>query len=55
MLTRLWTDIAATDIANITSRLTKAPYITQEVIYGAGEPITPNQYTSIGAFNGRYL
>ncbi|KIP11288.1 carbohydrate-binding module family 20 protein [Phlebiopsis gigantea 11061_1 CR5-6] len=40
--------IAATDIANITSRLTKAPYITQEVIYGAGEPITPNQYTSIG-------
>ncbi|THG95196.1 hypothetical protein EW026_g6419 [Hermanssonia centrifuga] len=41
-------DMASTDIANITSRFTRAPYITQEVIYGAGEPITPNEYTYIG-------
>ncbi|KAI0795076.1 glycoside hydrolase [Abortiporus biennis] len=40
--------IAATDLANITSRFSKKPYLTQEVIYGAGEPITPNEYTGIG-------
>ncbi|KAI0090634.1 glycoside hydrolase superfamily [Irpex rosettiformis] len=40
--------IAVTDLANITSRLDGSPYLTQEVIYGAGEPITPNQYVSIG-------
>ncbi|KIJ56431.1 carbohydrate-binding module family 20 protein, partial [Sphaerobolus stellatus SS14] len=42
--------INTTDIANILSRLnsTSKPYITQEVIYGAGEPITPNQYTGNG-------
>jgi hypothetical protein len=42
------TDIAETDLANIVSRLNRAPYITQEVIYGDGEPILPNQYVSIG-------
>ncbi|KAI0635064.1 glycoside hydrolase [Trametes polyzona] len=36
------------DIANILSRLTKSVYITQEVIFGNGEPITPNQYTGNG-------
>ncbi|KAG8875395.1 hypothetical protein FRB97_005158 [Tulasnella sp. 331] len=36
------------DIANILSRTTKQLYITQEVIYGAGEPITPNMYTGNG-------
>ncbi|KAG8873343.1 hypothetical protein FRB97_006809 [Tulasnella sp. 331] len=41
-------DIPVTDLANITSRFTKKLYLTQEVIYGAGEPITPNQYTGIG-------
>lgn len=41
-------DINVSDIANITSRLTTSPYITQEVIYGAGQPITPNQYVVIG-------
>lgn len=41
-------DIAETDLANITSRLNGSPYLTQEVIYGDGEPITPNQYVSIG-------
>ncbi|KAJ3484790.1 hypothetical protein NLI96_g5399 [Meripilus lineatus] len=40
--------IAATDLANIVSRLTGTPYLTQEVIYGAGEPITPNEYVGIG-------
>ncbi|PSR82077.1 hypothetical protein PHLCEN_2v6147 [Hermanssonia centrifuga] len=44
--------MASTDIANITSRFTRAPYITQEVIYGAGEPITPNEYTYIGWVSG---
>ncbi|KAF8590666.1 carbohydrate-binding module family 20 protein [Ramaria rubella] len=40
--------MAATDVANITSRFTSTPYITQEVIFGAGEPITPNEYIGIG-------
>ncbi|KAF8528372.1 glycoside hydrolase [Hysterangium stoloniferum] len=38
----------ATDIANILGRLTTTPYITQEVIWGAGEPITPNEYVGNG-------
>ena len=41
-------DINVTDIANILSRLDETVYITQEVIYGEGEPITPNQYTGNG-------
>ncbi|KAI0360779.1 glycoside hydrolase [Trametes cingulata] len=36
------------DIANILSRLNRSVYITQEVIFGEGEPITPNQYTGNG-------
>ncbi|KAL1941622.1 hypothetical protein VTO73DRAFT_7061 [Trametes versicolor] len=36
------------DIANILSRLNRTVYITQEVIFGSGEPITPNQYTGNG-------
>ncbi|KAI9433226.1 glycoside hydrolase [Lactarius indigo] len=36
------------DIANILTRLTTRPYITQEVIYGAGEPVTPALYTGNG-------
>ncbi|KAI9429653.1 glycoside hydrolase superfamily, partial [Lactarius psammicola] len=36
------------DIANILARLTTRPYITQEVIYGAGEPVTPALYTGNG-------
>ncbi|KAF8603081.1 glycoside hydrolase [Ceratobasidium sp. AG-I] len=40
--------IATTDIANILSRLSTTVYITQEVIYGAGEPITPSEYTGNG-------
>ncbi|KAJ6535724.1 glycoside hydrolase [Mycena capillaripes] len=38
----------ATDIANILSRLTTKPYITQEVIWGAGEPIQPSEYVGNG-------
>ena len=41
-------DIAATDLANITSRFNSTPYITQEVIWGAGEPIQPSEYVDIG-------
>jgi hypothetical protein len=41
--------MAATDIANILSRLTTKPaYITQEVIWGAGEPIQPSEYVGNG-------
>ncbi|KAI0062559.1 glycoside hydrolase [Artomyces pyxidatus] len=40
--------IAASDLANITSRLTPKPYLTQEVIFGYGEPITPQMYAGIG-------
>ncbi|CAE6405532.1 unnamed protein product [Rhizoctonia solani] len=36
------------DIANILGRLTSKPYITQEVIYGSGEPIQPSEYTGNG-------
>ncbi|EIN11730.1 glycoside hydrolase family 13 protein [Punctularia strigosozonata HHB-11173 SS5] len=36
------------DIAAILAMLDSTPYITQEVIYGEGEPITPNQYTGNG-------
>ncbi|KAI1783512.1 glycoside hydrolase [Ganoderma leucocontextum] len=40
--------IATTDIAAILSQLNSTPYVTQEVIFGAGEPITPNEYTGNG-------
>ncbi|KAH9018828.1 glycoside hydrolase [Lactarius hengduanensis] len=36
------------DIASILTRLTARPYITQEVIYGAGEPVTPALYIKNG-------
>ncbi|KAF8654629.1 hypothetical protein AX16_003510 [Volvariella volvacea WC 439] len=40
--------IAAGDIANILSRLSRSTYITQEVIFGAGEPIVPSEYVGNG-------
>nr|AOC97454.1 alpha-amylase [Flammulina velutipes] len=40
--------IATGDIANILGRLSRSPYITQEVIFGGGEPITPAEYVSNG-------
>jgi alpha-amylase len=38
----------AADIAAIKSRLSRSAYIVQEVIYGAGEPIGPGEYTGNG-------
>ncbi|QRV77964.1 alpha-amylase [Ceratobasidium sp. AG-Ba] len=38
----------AADIASILSRLSSKPYITQEVIFGAGEPILPSEYVGNG-------
>ncbi|KAK0244972.1 glycoside hydrolase [Armillaria nabsnona] len=40
--------IAADDLANITSRFSSSPYITQEVIWGAGEAVQPSEYVGIG-------
>ncbi|KAG6896178.1 hypothetical protein C0992_009836 [Termitomyces sp. T32_za158] len=40
--------IASEDIDNILSRLTSKPYITQEVIFGAGEAVQPSEYTANG-------
>ncbi|KAL5632943.1 hypothetical protein ACGC1H_003438 [Rhizoctonia solani] len=40
--------IPAADIANILGRLSSTPYVTQEVIYGSGEPIQPSEYTGNG-------
>lgn len=40
--------IPASDIANILSRLSRIPYITQETIWGAGEPIQPTEYVGNG-------
>ncbi|KAG8736991.1 hypothetical protein FRC12_017338 [Ceratobasidium sp. 428] len=36
------------DIANILSRLSSKPYVTQEVIFGSGEPIVPSEYVVNG-------
>jgi hypothetical protein len=41
-------DMASGDIANILSRLSSRPYITQEVIWGAGEAVQPSEYISNG-------
>ncbi|QRW17464.1 alpha-amylase [Rhizoctonia solani] len=41
-------DIPSGDISNILGRLTSKPYITQEVIFGSGEPILPSEYTGNG-------
>ncbi|KAK7047174.1 hypothetical protein VNI00_006840 [Paramarasmius palmivorus] len=40
--------IPATDLANILGRLNSSPYVTQEVIFGAGEPIQPSEYVGNG-------
>lgn len=48
ILTHPIQDIATGDIANILGRLSRSPYITQEVIFGGGEPITPAEYVSNG-------
>jgi alpha-amylase len=38
----------AADIAAIKARLSRPAYLVQEVIYGAGEPIQPTEYTGNG-------
>ncbi|MFF5171810.1 alpha-amylase family protein [Micromonospora sp. NPDC000089] len=38
----------AADIAAIKSKLSRPAYIVQEVIYGAGEPVQPTEYTGNG-------
>ncbi|MFC8619776.1 alpha-amylase family protein [Micromonospora purpureochromogenes] len=38
----------AADIAAIKGRLSRSAYLVQEVIYGAGEPIGPGEYTGNG-------
>jgi alpha-amylase len=40
--------IAAGDIAAVLGRLSRPTYVYQEVIFGAGEPITPEEYTGNG-------
>ncbi|THV01328.1 glycoside hydrolase [Dendrothele bispora CBS 962.96] len=40
--------IPTDDIANILGRLTAKPYITQEVIFGAGEAVQPSEYVQNG-------
>ncbi|QRW07285.1 alpha-amylase [Ceratobasidium sp. AG-Ba] len=40
--------MASGDISNILSRLSKSVYITQEVIFGNGEDVTPAEYTGNG-------
>ena len=38
----------AADIAAIRGKLSRSAYIVQEVIYGAGEPVQPTEYTGNG-------
>ncbi|MBB5868682.1 alpha-amylase [Allocatelliglobosispora scoriae] len=38
----------AADIAAIKGKLSRSAYIVQEVIYGAGEPVQPTEYTGNG-------
>lgn len=40
--------IATDDIHNILRQVTGTPYITQEVIFGVGEPISPEEYVQNG-------
>jgi hypothetical protein len=42
------TDIAASDLENISSRFIKKPYITQEVVYNGGPGVHPEEYTGLG-------
>ena len=42
-------DIDTAEIKTILGLLSDKPYITQEVIFGEGEPIQPSEYVSNGA------
>ena len=46
--THVFADIPTDDIAAIISRLNSSVYITQEVIYGDRQPITPAEYVQNG-------
>lgn len=47
--------IPASDLMAIKAELTRPAYLVQEVIFGAGEPITPQEYTGVGdVHNFRY-
>ena len=41
--------MAASDLAAIVKRFSRKTYITQEVIFGAGEDVQPSEYTFLGA------
>ncbi|KAK4054694.1 hypothetical protein OIO90_003506 [Microbotryomycetes sp. JL221] len=43
--------MASGDINAILGKLSRWPYVVQEVIYGAGEPVQPNQYEVNGNVN----
>jgi hypothetical protein len=40
--------MASSDIANILGRVGPVEYITQEVIWGDGEPVQPGEYVQNG-------
>lgn len=40
--------MAAVDMGDILSRAGPVDYITQEVIFGGGEPVQPSEYTANG-------
>ncbi|WP_019818794.1 alpha-amylase [Saccharomonospora saliphila] len=47
--------MAAEDVGAIVSRLSEPAYVYQEVLYGAGEPVTPDEYLSNGdVYDQRY-
>ncbi|KAE9396568.1 glycoside hydrolase [Gymnopus androsaceus JB14] len=46
--------IAPADLVTITSLFTSSPYLTQEVVWGAGQPVTPELYTGIDLLRFRY-
>lgn len=41
--------MAASDLAGIVRRFSRKTYLTQEVIFGAGEAVQPSEYTFLGA------
>ena len=49
MLTKIYvTGMNVTDILAILALLPNKPYVTQEVVFGQGQPATPNMYTPVG-------
>lgn len=46
--TLFYPDIAPADIEAIVAQFDVSLYLTQEVIWGSGQPVTPELYTGIG-------